>query len=444
MNTAEDASMTAGSAPANRRPRPGRIDGAALLEGMQSLALGVAVVALFASGDLQASNGLVAVWLVLGLLRQAAARPWSFALLGLVVLNLRWIVLDEGPLPVSPIDHLLMLTAFACGFARPSAWWLRQASVLALATLIGVLLQLDVVVDFARFGVEYHTAALTKNQTALLAGLASLCSLIGALAHRPPWSRLLHGLALVATLLLLRAADSRAGMGMAGLAVLFGSLLSWGPALIHRWRQRFGRLRRPLLILAILMATLLTVLWLIHQQTAEVPEDGIGLAGIYGEENLENDAARLKLWSCYLGLPFTGNNRFIWGVGYERAWRVLCTARQVGRPLSHAHNLFLQVLGENGVAGFVFMSAWIGWTLRRVLHNCRQQALANRRLLIFSSAALVTYLVGFNLFELGMVKVPLFMLCFGLFLATPFSLEPIRLGHDTLADPAGVEQVSRS
>lgn len=401
-----------------------RIDPGALLAGLQSLALGLAVVAVFISSDLKASSGLVAVWLVLGLIGKASARPWALGMLGLVVLNLRWIVLDEGPLPVSPIDYVLMLSAFACGFAQPSRWWLRQASVVALATLIGVLLQLEIVVDFARFGIEYHTAALTKNQTALLAGLATLCSLIGVLACRPRWSRLLHGLALVAALLLLRAADSRAGVGMAALAVLLGGLMAVGPRLIARWRARFGSSRRLLLIAVVVAAILLTGLWLIQQHAGSVDADGGGIATIYGEENFENDAARLKLWSCYLGIPFSGNNRFIWGAGYEKAWQVLCNADQVGRPLSHAHNLFLQVLGENGVSGFVFLSSWIGWMILRMIRNCRQQTLASQRLLIFASGALVIYLVGFNLFELGMVKVPLFMLCFGLFLATPFSIQP--------------------
>lgn len=393
------------------------------LEGLQVLLLGLAVLELFLRDSLIASNLLVTAWLVLALLRQSAARPWSFVLMGMLLLNLRWIALDEGPLPVSPLDHLLMLTAFACGFGRPSPWWLRQASILALATLIGVLLQLEVVVDFARFGLEYHTDALTKNQTALLAGLAWLCSLIGILACRPPWGRLLHGLALVAATVLLRAADSRAGMGMAALAVLLGGLLAFSPRLLALWRRHGKTLRRPLLITLAAVATVIAGLWLLHHQAAEMSGAGMPIDRIYGEENLENDAARLRLWGCYLGVPFTGSNRFLWGVGYERAWQVMCTAREVGRPLSHAHNLFLQVWAENGVAGLLFLLCWMGWVVQRLILNLRQPCQNSKRLLLFASSSLVIYLVGFNLFELGMIKVPLFMVCFGLFLAAPFSIE---------------------
>jgi O-antigen ligase len=404
----------------------GGIERSELLDGIQSLILGLAVIALFQRIDLQISSGLVLIWLVISLLRQADARPWSFVLLGLLMLNIRWVVLDEGPMPVSPMDYILMLTAFACGFRRPFAWWFRLASTVAVATLIGVLLHLDAVVDFARFGIEYHIAALTKNQTALLAGLASLCSLIGWLAGRVLWSRLLHALSLVGGLTLLRATDSRAGVGMLCLAVLLSGLLVAGPRLLSFWRRRFAHLRRPWLIATAALVVVVLALWLWYQQWTQVEPvlGGAAIGQIYGEENLENDAARLRLWNCYLGLPFTGSNRFVWGVGYEKAWRVLCTAEQVGRPLSHAHNLPLQVWGENGVVGITFLLTWLGWVFARMFRNvCRPDG-GSSRLAVFASSSLVFYLMGFNLFELGMVKIPLFIIFFGLFLACPFSTEP--------------------
>lgn len=404
----------------------GRIDRGALLEGLQSLILALAVISLFQRPDLQLSSALVVGWLVLSLARRPEARPWSTALLGLLMLNMRWAVLDEGPTPVSPVDYILMLAAFASGYGQRGVWWLRQASIVALATLVGVLLQLEVVVDFARFGVEYHIAALTKNQTALLAGLACLGGLIGVLAFRAAWLRLLHGLALAAGAVLLRAADSRAGVGMVALAVVAGAAITFTPRLLTPARRRFGPLRRPVLIGAGLVVVLIAGLWLLHQHVPQLAQGsgGGGIGLIYGEENLENDAARLKLWSCYAHLPFTGNNRFIWGVGYERAWRVLCTAREVGRPLSHAHNLLFQVWGENGLFGTVFLLGWLGWIGARVIRNARLPLGPKDSVALFGSSALVVYLLGFNLFELGMVKVPLFLMAFGLFLASPFSLGP--------------------
>jgi len=394
-----------------------------LLEGIQTLSLGLAIVLLFLKSDLEACNGLVLAWLVIGLCRRTEARPWSLMLLGLLLLNVRGIVLDEGTVPVSPVDYILLVAAFLCGYGRPAAWWLRQASLVGLATLIGVLLQLEVVVDFARFNIEYAIAALTKNQTALLAGLACLGSLLGGLAYRSPLLRMLHGIALAASVLLLRAADSRAGLGITFLAILGAGLLVAPWSLLVRAKEGMWRWRRPLLLASVALVACTAGLWLLHHQAGSDvrPGGGPGLIDqIYGEENLENDAARLNLWGCYFGLPFTGDNRFIWGVGYEKAWRFWCDAEKVGRPLRHAHNLILQVWAENGVSGAIFLLGWLGWTINRSLRNVRRLQSEGDRLMVFAGLALLIYLIGFNLFELGMMKVPLLLFFFGLFLASPF------------------------
>jgi hypothetical protein len=43
-----------------------------------------------------------------------------------------------------------------------------------------------------------------------------------------------------------------------------------------------------------------------------------------------------------------------------------------------------------------------------------------QRVMVFASLALMIYLIGFNLFELGMMKVPVLLSLFGLFIASPF------------------------
>ena len=405
----------------------GRIDRQAVLEAVQSALLGIAILLPFQSAELQDSNLLIVVWLVLALLRRVEARPWSLMMLGLLVLNIRGVVLDEGPMPVSPVDYILMVAAFLSGYGRSQGWWLRQASVVALATMVGVLLHLEVVADFARFGVEYSITALTKNQTALLAGLALIGSVVGWLAYRPPLLRLLHGIALVAAALLLRAADSRAGVGMACLAMLGAGLVVLATPLRALGRRGSRKLRSPqVLVCAALLAGGIG-LWLFahHQGGQGVAPSGTGIMGqMYGQENLENDAARLNLWGCYFGLPFTGENRFIWGVGYEKAWRFWCNAEKVGRPLSHAHNFILQVWGENGVAGALFILSWLGWIVSRAIANARKLSRDGNQVMVFACLALIAYLIGFNLFELGIMKVPLLLFFFGLFLASPFYAGP--------------------
>lgn len=424
----------------------GRMDWGAVLEVIQCALLGFAIVSPFQSSDLQDSNLLVVMWVVLALLRQAQARPWSLMVLGLLVLNIRGVVLDEGPTPVSPVDYILMVAAFLCGYGRSQAWWLRQASVVGLATMVGVLLHLEVVVDFARFGVEYSIAALTKNQTALLAGLAAIGSVVGWLAYRSPLLRVLHGIALVAAGLLLRAADSRAGVGMACLAMLGAGLVVLATPLRALGRKRSQGLRRPLVVACAVLLAGGVGFWLLsrHQGGAVVAPVGAGMMEqIYGQENLENDAARLNLWGCYLGLPFTGDNRFIWGVGYEKAWRFWCNAEKVGRPLSHAHNFLLQVWAENGVAGALFVLSWLGWIVSRAVGNARRLPQLYNPVVVFGSIAFLIYLIGFNLFELGMMKVPLLLFCFGLFLASPFfTRQGLRGDGRPLDPPARINPLS--
>lgn len=393
------------------------------MDWIQSLLFGLAILLPFQNDNLVGSNSLVLAMLVLSLLGSSGGRPWSVMLAGLLLLNVRGVVLDEGPMPVSPVDYIVMLAAFLCGYRRSQAWWLRQAAVVAIATLIGVLLHFEVVMDFARFGVEYSIAGLTKNQTALLAGLACLSSLIAFLAYRNLALRVLHGFAFAASVLLLRAADSRAGAGMAILSILLAGLVVLVGPLLRLGRKRWNLQGKTILITALLLLGLGAGLWWINQQAN--PGVTGGIDQFYGEENLENDAARLNLWRCYFGLPFTGDNRFIWGVGYEKAWRFWCSAERVGRPLSHAHNFILQVWGENGIAGSGFILGWLGWICTRAAWNIRRLSVGWDRLMVFASTAMLIYLVGFNMFELGLIKVPLLTYCFGLFLASPFFGRPV-------------------
>ena len=413
--------------------RAGLVRGLAALSALlQSILLMASIVLLFCTQDRQISSACVMAWLLIALLERPSPRPWSMAIAGMLMLNVRQVILDEGTLPASHMDGVLIIAAFVCGHRRSSFWWARCAACVAIAVLIAVVINLEIVFDFAWFGIEYHAQALTKNQTALLAGLGSLCALF-SLQNAQRWSgRGLYGMALLANLVLLRAADSRAGvlmgvvaLGLAGLLAERGRLVQWASKLARGVRRATPLLCVALLILMI--ASALT-LWLPSGLGPTLPTS---LDHWYGEENLENDASRLKIYSCYLGLPFTGNNRFIWGVGYGNAWSRLCTAKEVGRSLSHSHNLVLQVWAETGILGVAFLLTSLAWILLRVILNSMrlsgkrpsQITQESSQLFLWSSGSYVYYLLLFNMVELGMVKVPLLMFLFGLFLASPFQLD---------------------
>ena len=393
---------------------------------LQGLLLLLAVALLFVVDDLQLSSACVLLWMLLALIEQAKARPWSLAILGIVALSVRPLILDEGPLPSSHTDYVLMVAAFLCGYGRGPRWWLRCGSVVALATLIGVVLNLEVVGDFARFGIEYHLPPLTKNQTGLLAGFSSLTALISLLASHRWRGRLVFSLALAAGLLLLAASDSRGGIVMLVMGCLLAALLLFRAELLARLRRLLGTPAWLRIGLAIALAAVLLTGWVSWHGLQDPRGLQTRLADVYGEENLENDSSRLRVYQCYLGLPFTGNNRFIWGIGYGNAMKRGCGAPEIGRSLSHSHNLLLQVWAETGISGALFALGSLGWILARIVVNTRGVVSGSARLMLFGSSAYVFYLLLFNMIELGMVKVPLLMFLFGLFLAAPFHRIPER------------------
>lgn len=216
----------------------------------QALFLGLAITLLFVTENLQPSSACLLSWMGLALLGQGSSRPWSLAVMGMLMFNVRQVMLDEGTIPSAHMDVVLMLAAFLCGYGRSRGWWLRAMGAVAVATLIGVSGNLEVVFDFARFGIEYHALALTKNQTALLAGFAVICALTSLAASRTWWTRLLFGGSLAASLLLLKAADSRAGIVMLLVALSLSALLFWGSRCMAVGRRGVTLLRHNKAVIA--------------------------------------------------------------------------------------------------------------------------------------------------------------------------------------------------
>ncbi|CAK6686684.1 O-antigen ligase family protein [Synechococcus sp. BA-124 BA4] len=387
----------------------------------QAILLCLAIALLFVTENLQPSSACGLLWMFLVLVGHASSRPWSLAVLGMLMLNVRQVVLDEGTIPSSHMDMVLIVAAFLCGYGQRRGWWLRTMGAVAVGILIGVIGNFQVVFDFVRFGIEYHALALTKNQTALLAGLAVLCGGTSLAASRNLWTRLLFTGSLGASLLLLRAADSRAGIAMLLVALLLSALLLWCRRPMEAVRSSNPLLRHKKIIIAggLLLLALAVGLSVLIMSSPD-PMLSAGLYQMYGEENLENDASRIRVYSCYLGLPFTGNNRFIYGVGYGSVMRGMCPAEAVGRSLSHAHNLILQIWAETGLVGTLFLLPAMSWILWRVIKNMSKADRSPSLLLLFSGSAIVFYLFLFNMVELGMIKVPVLMILFGTFLAAPF------------------------
>ena len=401
-----------------------------------ALALAIIAIALTQNGD-HLSAALSLSWIVLGIANHALAQPqpgtasrvWPFAVVVLLLLNLRGVVLEEGPRPVSHMDYVLLISAVLAGQGQKRAFWRTNLSIICLAIASCGLWQAAAVWQHLfekEFGFRF--GGLLINQTAMLAGLGCVCGLAALQLWREALPattsgtkdtqsvtsigiQLSLGIAILGCAVVTFATHSRAGIGLIPLSVLS----SWG---LQQGARHYSRLRHWLrkhilkLVLAIFLIAGTPFLFLASPQGPTLQKTMVNL---YGSENRVSDQGRLNLWHCYTSLPFTGNNRFLYGVGYGRA-REVCqiSLPNMTKPLSHAHNLPLQIWAEAGTLPMLLLLVG-GFQLgRRIL---RQQDQPHAMAL---SAPLI-YGVLFNLVELGMLKVPLLTALFGYLLSGPLT-----------------------
>ncbi|MFM7676993.1 MAG: O-antigen ligase family protein [Synechococcus sp.] len=388
----------------------------------------VLALAIASTGLLQGSERLSAAlslsWVVLCIGQQLLATPetsriWPTALLAILLLNVRGIVLGEGPRPVSHMDYVLLIAAVLAGCGQSRQYWRSTLSGLCMAVASCGLWQATTVwhhLNSAEGG--YRLGFLLINQTALLVGLGCVSGWAALQLWRTPlgceapapaasrrWIRLALALGSGGCAVMALATHSRAGVGLIPISLLIAWVLHQGRC--HRvelghWFRRRGL--ASAVVLALLVGA--PLVWLASPQGQGLRHN---VAALYGAENRTSDQGRLQLWRCYAGLPLSGNNRLIYGVGYGKA-RELCPVRLPGRtkPLSHAHNLPLQVWAEAGGLGLVMLLVGAVLLGRRLL---AQQGLPQAQAMALSAPLI--YGLLFNLLELGVLKVPLLTVLFG-------------------------------
>ncbi|MFM2173333.1 MAG: hypothetical protein RLZZ54_1260 [Cyanobacteriota bacterium] len=383
------------------------------------LALAIASTGLLQGGD-RLSAALSLSWVVLSIGQQAVSTPgpnrlWPVAVLAILLLNVRGIVLGEGPRPVSHVDYVLLIAAVLAGNGLHLPRWRTTLSGICLSVASCGLWQAATVWPHLNGSeIGYRLGFLLINQTALLAGLGCVSGLAALQLWRTPQgAHAQRGIQLVLALgsggcaLMTLATHSRAGVGLIPISLLIAWAVQQGTQ--HR-RKLGGWLRWRGLVMAVVVTLLIgaPLVWLASPQGPSLRQN---LAALYGTENRTSDKGRLDLWRCYASLPLSGNNRLIYGVGYGRA-RELCPVRLPGRPkpLSHAHNLPLQVWAEAGSLGLAMLLIGALLLGRRVVS---QQYTPKAMAL----TAPLLYGLLFNLFELGVLKVPLLTVLFGAMLS---------------------------
>ena len=138
-------------------------------------------------------------------------------------------------------------------------------------------------------------------------------------------------------------------------------------------------------------------------------------AGIPGID-LSSDTGRLAIARCYSAIPFSGNNRFLYGIGFDRADE-FCRDPIQGGVAEHAHNLYLQLFANTGVLGLfglVVLLALLVQAWRSAAHEMDPFPRAAGQLVL-----LYTLIQGFV--DLSLLHWPVTLILTGVLLGIPLS-----------------------
>ena len=331
---------------------------------------------------------LVAQCLLCPLSFQRFLWPLSFILL---FFSRTWL-LNEMPHPASAEDAILLCSA------------LILASTFVAKRMQRLFLILPLSLPIAFLGISSKPWApnpfVGANQGAYVLGILALvcgcCLASGGLLNK--WLKIIYGLLLVMSLMMIWHTGSRAALLGSVVAALFVFCLK---SIQHK-----TLIKQFLPALGVLVIAYLVKLTL--PSTSGIPGLKTG-----------SDAGRIFIAQCYSGLPFTGHNRLIYGLGFDRP-KEFCQQLFEGRPFDHAHNIYLQTWANVGILGLVAILVlafllWKSWS--RVSFDDDGSALMIN---VGMSTSFYIFFLGF--LDASLIHWPALLIFSGLFLATPLTL----------------------
>lgn len=358
---------------------------------MQDTLLPVSCILFLSPTDPIYSSIFILVWIVLQLILSRSFQCLiAFPALFLLFSSLRSIVYNFEPHPLSSQDILLFVVALvAGGLLTPGRWdYLLRMPLIALPF---VILQL---------GEKPWdpNPLIGPNQAAYILGLLLTISFSWLLVSKQPaWQRLVAALLSVFSFLMAWQTGSRA------------SIFSFLIAISLFWV--FSNFSVASLFKKSCFIFFVGFTGLIVKQF--VSPSATGIPGF----DVVSDLGRLSIAQCFVSIPFSGNNRFIYGVGFDQI-NLFCADPVNGGIAEHAHNIYLQLFAISGVLGIVgllflgiaFFRAWNG---------------VDSSLSCFSSRTgklLATYIIFQGFFDLSMIHWPFSIAVTGIFLSIPLSV----------------------
>ena len=318
-------------------------------------------------------------WLILRLLLQIQRYPLAAVFLLLLGAQAGQFVLERDLQPSSASDPLVIALGFVAMLGRNEAQWTCTLRWLALA-----IVPLALWASGQDPSVRLDPPVGGINRLGFLLGLLQLSAWAAAGLSRSWRSRLIYGvLALVSVPIILHN-GSRVALLAPPLAVVMTVVLAvwhcseWLPrgwTVLLRWRRQ---------ILIIFFACVLALSAIVAKSWYLNPSVPGG--------NVLSDRGRLDTALCWVRQPLRrGEEKLLLGLGYNQKVQRYCGSKHVpsmveaGRPdgLPHAHNLFAQVVAENGLLGLLSLGSVLLLLARQVLVADASQGQFMRRIFFF-------------------------------------------------------------
>ena len=314
-----------------------------------------------------AGYSLLVIYLTLRLLQRSDKEPWRWILISLLVVNAGLIIEDRDFKPGGPSDYLSIALSFAAGFQRTGRQWRASLTWMALSAL--PLLAMSIAAGDKFIQLNSSFTGFNINRLGFLAGLLSIFSysLLKLSATRP--SRILATTLLVAGCTEALLTQSRAAIAVPAITIAIDQT--------SRIQWTAKRLAVTIAALGLIAAATLNS-W--YGATAD-------------SRNRMGDENRITTIRCWITNTAETNKKLILGQGYGKAARAKCGPDQIeglikrDKPLSHAHNLFVQLFAETGFPGFALATGLTIKAFRKAWQtNAGSQYSAVRPLLIYLMA----------------------------------------------------------
>ena len=329
-------------------------------------------------------------WVMLQLALAPAEKRWALWPMAFVILaTARTWWLHEMHNPASSEDILLVVASFlAASWVSASRWILLLKMLLIPLPLIAINL------GSQPWTVNSFTG---RNSNAYLIGLVaviSICMLFNQ--HRSKIDYVIPLIASILSIFLLWQAQSRAGMIATAAAIGIVKLKD------EYFRGRF--LKASTITAAAGVAILISLRFM-------RPSSIINAAGI----DFKSDLGRLQIQNCYINLPFSGNNRFLYGIGFEHKDK-FCKDEMITGVLEHAHNIYIQVWANTGIIGLIGMLL----LLALLVTQWRKKDKYLNPILSRAGLALLIYVLLQGAFDATIIYWPVTQVFTGILLAIPF------------------------